>query len=112
MPVLIDFYFTQINQFLPLLHRQTLEKAVAEGLHHEDQQFGGVLLMVCALGSRFSDDPRVFADGFSSPRSAGWKWYEQANVLRKSLYRRTTLYELQLHAVCSLLLPEIHLLND
>ncbi|KJA27601.1 hypothetical protein HYPSUDRAFT_34708 [Hypholoma sublateritium FD-334 SS-4] len=96
---LIDFYFTQVNCFLPLLHRQTLEKSVAEGLHREDPMFGGVLLLVCAHGARFSDDPRVLAEGTDSPRSSGWRWFEQVHVLRKNLYRRTTLYELQLQAL-------------
>jgi hypothetical protein len=88
-----------MNVFLPLLHRQTFEKLVAEGLHHTDPMFGGVLLLVCAHGARYSDDPRVLAEGSDSPRSSGWRWFEQVNVLRKSLFRRTTLYELQLHAV-------------
>lgn len=72
---------------------------MAEGLHREDPMFGGVLLLVCAHGARFSDDPRVLAEGTDSPRSSGWRWFEQVHVLRKNLYRRTSLYELQLQAV-------------
>jgi hypothetical protein len=100
-PRLIDAYFEQINHFLPLLHRPTFEKSVADGLHLTDPMFGATLLLVCAHGSRYSDDPRVLAEGSDSPRSAGWKWFEQVNVLRKSLFKRTTLYELQMHAVRS-----------
>lgn len=99
IPRLIEAYFEQINLFLPLLHRPTFEKSVADGLHIKDPMFGATLLLVCAHGSRYSDDPRVLAEGSDSPRSAGWKWFEQVNVLRKSLFKRTTLYELQMHAV-------------
>ncbi|KAF8971208.1 fungal-specific transcription factor domain-containing protein [Flammula alnicola] len=99
MPSLIDAFFVQINHFLPLLHRPTFEKSVAEHLHFSDPMFGATLLLVCAHGARYSDDPRVLADGSDSPRSAGWKWFEQVNVLRKTLFKRTTLYELQMHAL-------------
>jgi hypothetical protein len=99
MPSLIDAYFLHFNIFLPLLHRPTFEKSVAEGLHFSDSMFGATLLLVCAHGSRYSEDPRVLAEGSDCPRSAGWKWFEQVNVFRKTLYKRTTLYELQMHAV-------------
>jgi hypothetical protein len=85
---------------MPLLHRPTFEKSVSEGLHHTNAMFGATLLLVCAHGARYSDEPRVLAA--ESPRSAGWRWFEQVNILRKSLYHRTNLYELQMHAVsCS-----------
>ena len=99
IPHLIDAYFLHLNIFMPLLHRPTFEKSVAEGLHFSDSMFGATLLLVCALGSRYSEDPRVLAEGSDSPRSAGWKWFEQVSVFRTSLYKRTTLYELQMHAV-------------
>ena len=84
---------------MPLLHRPTFEKSVAEGLHFTDSMFGATLLLVCAHGSRYSEDPRVLAEGSDNPRSAGWKWFEQVNVFRRTLFQRTTLYELQMHAV-------------
>ncbi|PPQ71792.1 hypothetical protein CVT24_006143 [Panaeolus cyanescens] len=103
MPSLIDAYFTQMNNFLPLLHRPTFERSIADGLHYTDSMFGATVLLVCAHGSRYSDDPRVRserADGeLEGQRSAGWKWFEQVNVLRKSLFKRTTLYELQMQAL-------------
>jgi hypothetical protein len=42
-----------------LLHRPTFEKEIAEGLHKRNATFGAVVLVVCAIGSRYSDDPRV-----------------------------------------------------
>ncbi|KAF8149482.1 fungal-specific transcription factor domain-containing protein [Crassisporium funariophilum] len=99
IPSLIDAYFDQINHFLPLLHRPTFKKSVAEGMHLSDPMFGATLLLVCAHGSRYSEDPRVLADRSMSPRSAGWRWFEQVKVLRKTLFKRSTLYELQMHAL-------------
>jgi hypothetical protein len=111
IPWLTNAYFENINHFLPLLHRPTFETSVVDGLHFSDPMFGATLLLVCAHGSRFSHDPRVLAEGSNSLRSAGWKWFEQVNVLRKSLFKRTTLYELQMHAV-RVPLPPLFLLNS
>ncbi|KXN90781.1 hypothetical protein AN958_03435 [Leucoagaricus sp. SymC.cos] len=96
---LVDHYFTQINPFLPLLHRPLFQKGIDEGLHHKDQYFGATVLLVCALGSRYSEDPRVFVEGSSSTRSAGWKWFEQVQALRASFFKRTSLHELQAHVL-------------
>lgn len=105
---LIAHYFTNINIFLPLLHRPTFERAVAEGLHLSDCQFGAVVLLVCAHGAKYCDDPRVLLPGYVDTastniykrRTAGWRWFEQVNVFRKSLFEKATLYELQMHTVC------------
>ncbi|CAA7260660.1 unnamed protein product [Cyclocybe aegerita] len=99
VPSLIDAYFVEFNYFLPLLHRPTFEKDVAEKLHLTDHMFAATLLLVCALGSKYSDDRRVLAEGSDNWRSSGWKWYEQVKVMRRSLFHRTTLYELQMLAL-------------
>ncbi|KAJ3561273.1 hypothetical protein NP233_g10294 [Leucocoprinus birnbaumii] len=78
---LVEHYFTQINPFLPLLHRPTFQQGIDESLHYSDQYFGAVVLLVCALGSRYSEDPRIFVEGSNTARSAGWKWFEQLSVL-------------------------------
>ncbi|KAJ2936611.1 hypothetical protein H1R20_g482, partial [Candolleomyces eurysporus] len=56
---LVGYYFKHINIELPLLHRPTFEKEIAQGLHKQNATFGGVVLLVCAMGSRYSSDPRV-----------------------------------------------------
>jgi hypothetical protein len=43
LSTLIDLYFTRQNVYLPLLHRPTFERGVAEGLH---LRFVGVSFMV------------------------------------------------------------------
>jgi hypothetical protein len=105
MVSLIHLFFEHVNPFFPLLHAPTFQRAVAAGTHLHDSQFGATLLLVCALASRHSVDPRVYVEGYDS-LSSGWKWYEQVQLLRKSLYNIPTLYELQLYCVCRLLFHE------
>lgn len=96
---LVEHYFTQINPFLPLLHRPTFQRGIDENLYLTDQYFGAVVLLVCALGSRYSEDSRVFVEGSDSVRSAGWKWFDQVRILRASFFKQTSLHELQAYAV-------------
>ena len=98
-PSLINAYFANINPFHPLLHKSIFEQQVASGLHYRDSMFAKVFLLVCAHGARYSEDPRVLAEGTTSTRSAGWKWFEQVNIMRRNLFNRVVLYELQMHAV-------------
>ena len=97
---LIELYFSRLNIFIPLLHRPTFDRALAEGLHHRDDQFASVVLLVCACASRYSDDDRVLLDGETSRNSSGWKWFNQVQVIRKSLMSPPTLYDLQVYVVC------------
>lgn len=99
LPFLTDAYFTHINPFLPLLHRPSFEKSVQDGVHLRNSSFGGSLLLVCALGAQYSEDPRVFIEGSNSLHSAGWKWFEQVPVPNKSVSEQPTLHDLQNHAL-------------
>jgi hypothetical protein len=80
-----------------LVYRPGFEKSVREGLHLRDDGFAHLLLMICALGSPFVDDPRVLIDG--SPLSSGWKYLHQVPLVRKSLLTPPTLYEMQICCV-------------
>ncbi|KAJ3505766.1 hypothetical protein NLJ89_g7247 [Agrocybe chaxingu] len=96
---LIDLYFEFVNLYLPLLHRPTFEKSVQDGLQHTNQSFASVYLLVCAVGSRFSADPRVRLDGIESYHSCGWKWFDQVQVVKKSLLSPPSLYDLQFYCL-------------
>jgi hypothetical protein len=97
---LVDSYFHFVNNFMPLLHRPTFERELAERKHLSDDLFGAILLLVCAVGSRYSKDPRVFLDGTdSASHSRGWKWFQQVQLVRKSLLAPPTLYDLQFYCV-------------
>ncbi len=99
MNSLVDLYFRNLNIFLPLLHRPTFERSLSEGLHHKDDMFAAVILLVCACASRYSDDDRVLLDGEESRHSSGWKWFDQVQLIRKSLLTPPTLYDLQVYVV-------------
>ena len=97
---LVKCFFEHAVSFLPLLHRPTFEKQMEAGLHFNDEGFATVMMLVCSLGSRFSDDPRVLQDNTDSWYSAGWKWFAQVQNSRKLInVRPPRLYDLQICAV-------------
>jgi hypothetical protein len=98
LPTLIDAYFACINVVIPLLHRPTFDRALAELAHHNHPGFGAVLLLVCAVGARFVDDERVLLDG-ASGLSAGWKWFNQVPLMRRSILALPGLHDLQICCV-------------
>lgn len=96
---LTQIYFEELNIYMPILHRPTFEKAVADGLHHRDHYFGAVVLTLCAVAARNSDDPRTIMEGTNSKHSSGWQWFSQVQILRRSLMRTASLHELQYYCV-------------
>ncbi|KIL66457.1 hypothetical protein M378DRAFT_75140 [Amanita muscaria Koide BX008] len=100
LPSLVDNYFKEINIIYPLLHRPTFERQIAEGLHLKDTMFGYTVLLVCAIGAKYSEDPRVFIKGSNSTRSAGHKWFAQVNSGKPFFSEKPTLHELQMHVLC------------
>jgi hypothetical protein len=99
MKALIDMYFSEINILVYVCHEISFRRAVAAGLHLHDQKFGAVVLAVCALGAKYSDDSRVFLEGTNSEHSAGWKWFRQVRPIPASFFAPPSLYEIQLVCV-------------
>lgn len=104
IPRLVGNYFTHLNPFWPLLHRPSFERALRDNRHHTDIGFGSVVLLACAVGARWTDDPRVYLEG-ASKHSAGWRWFDQVHMIRKSMLGPPRLYDLQIFAVRFMLLP-------
>lgn len=101
LSTLVDLYFEHSNMYFPLLHRPTFERAVADNLHLRDDKFGANVLLVCAIASRFSDDPRVFDP--ASPLDCGWKYFSQLSLeLQQHMFVAPTLYDLQRYCVRAL----------
>lgn len=97
MQSLFDTFFRAVNFYFPLLHRPTFTDSVADGLHLRDEGFGSVVLLVCALGARFSHDPRVYTDGRWNPQAAGWQWFNQVQATMKVINMDPPrLYDLQI----------------
>ncbi|EAU83233.2 nuclear protein [Coprinopsis cinerea okayama7 len=59
---LISKYFETANLHLPLIHRPTFEREIQEGLHLQNDSFAVTVLLICAIGARYSTDPEVFLD--------------------------------------------------
>ncbi|KAJ3735489.1 fungal-specific transcription factor domain-containing protein [Lentinula guzmanii] len=93
---LIDDYFVHSEPYIPLLHRSTFEKSVAEDLHLRDAGFGQLVLAVCAVASRYGLDPRNMPEGTKSEHSLGWRWYSQISLNMSSFLEVPRLYDLQL----------------
>lgn len=91
---------TQIrkNLYYPTLHRPTFDRSVADGLHTRDASFGAVVLLVCAIGSRYSDDPRISPPG-AEPLRCGWEFFDQLPFQLDHLFERPSLYHLQYYCV-------------
>ncbi|KAJ7180692.1 fungal-specific transcription factor domain-containing protein [Mycena filopes] len=95
---LIDLYFARVNLMLPVLHRPTFARDLAAGLHLTNDAFAATFLVVCAIGSRFSSDPRVLLDG-ADKYSSGWRWFEQLQLMRDLLGPPPCLYDIQFNAL-------------
>ncbi|KAF8178105.1 fungal-specific transcription factor domain-containing protein [Mycena galopus ATCC 62051] len=100
---LISLYFENVNTFLPLLHRPTFEAAVSQHLHLDNSGFAQTLLLVCAVGARYSQDPRVSIQETSSVETAGWKYYDQVKLSGHLVRTHPTLYDLQAYFAADLL---------
>ena len=84
-----------MNIYLPILHRHIFEDQLRQCLHLRDAEFGAVVLLVCAIGARLSDDPRVLADGTDDWHSAGFKWFSQIIRFGDTLAPSINLHQLQ-----------------
>ncbi|GJE89778.1 fungal specific transcription factor domain-containing protein [Phanerochaete sordida] len=83
MAELVDNYFHTIHYDLPLLHRPTFLQSVTSGLYLEDEGFGAIVLLVCALGARFSNNPATLPQDAQTWQHAGWRWFEQVRSARR-----------------------------
>ncbi|KAJ3899705.1 fungal-specific transcription factor domain-containing protein [Lentinula edodes] len=95
---LVNIYFAEFDPYLPLLHRQTFEQCIKDGTHLHERCFGKVVLAVCALASRYSNDPRNMIPGAPCPEhSLGWPWFKQVAVVQTtSFIDPPRVYNLQL----------------
>lgn len=100
LETLVDLYFDLSNPYMPVLHRPTFMRQVATGLHKVDVSFGNLVLTMCAIGARYSDDLRVILPG-TDMQSAGWYWFNQVRGRSSGIMMHngsSRLYDLQ--SVC------------
>ncbi|KAJ7474987.1 fungal-specific transcription factor domain-containing protein [Mycena latifolia] len=91
----IALYFANVNAFLPLLHRPTFESGVRQYLHRTHAGFAKTVLLVCAVGARYSPDPRVSIPDTAAAETAGWPYFDQVELSGHLVRTHPTLYDLQ-----------------
>ncbi|KAE9400224.1 hypothetical protein BT96DRAFT_919621 [Gymnopus androsaceus JB14] len=99
MEDLLYLYFTNQHQIMPVVHRPSFLKSLAEGLHYKDPHFGGLVLAMCSMGARFSNDPRVYEENTTSEKSIGWKYIRQIRPLDRSFFEPPSIYDVQMYAI-------------
>ncbi|KAJ7089539.1 fungal-specific transcription factor domain-containing protein [Mycena epipterygia] len=102
---LAELYFTRAHIYLPLLHRPTFDRSVELGMQHWDDDFAAILLLVCAIGSRWSHDPRVLLPTSNGKPhlECGWEWFNQVirGPFAKHLFRQVKLCDLQYYCLAA-----------
>ncbi|CAE6355079.1 unnamed protein product [Rhizoctonia solani] len=83
MPILLDAYFS--NTFFPVIHRKLFEKQLRDEGHKREKSFLRLVLLVCANGARWCDDPRVLDERWPVSRSAGHRWSRQFELWHRNL---------------------------
>jgi hypothetical protein len=96
---LVSLYFEKVHPIYPLLHQPTFRRMLMTGQHHYDQRYGMTVLLVCALGARYSQDPRVLMPGDSNGFSSGWRYFCQVPIHRNYLFHTFSLFDLQYYAL-------------
>jgi len=99
---LVDCYFDNINLMFPILHRPSFVRSIRQGLHEVNQDFGAVVLLVCAIGCRFTEDSRVIHVISPASSCTAWKFFHQVNNIQKPLYLPRSLYDAQIYPACPL----------
>ncbi|KAF7328634.1 Zn(2)-C6 fungal-type domain-containing protein [Mycena sanguinolenta] len=99
LSTLIDLYFARRNLYFPILHRPTFERSIAAGLHTRDIIFGSVVLLVCAIASRYSEDMRLQQE--TEPLRRGWQFYDQLPPHSNHIFETPTVYHLQYYCLAA-----------
>lgn len=76
MHSLIDLFFRYVTPFQPFVHRPTFEAQYADGLHERDAHYAHLLLMVAAVASIYSNDPRVYWENRGA-KIPGYKFFAE-----------------------------------
>ncbi|ELU39750.1 fungal zn(2)-Cys(6) binuclear cluster domain-containing protein [Rhizoctonia solani AG-1 IA] len=106
---LVDLFFTHVSPQIPIIHEPTLRVQILSGLHTRDYSFARLMLAICALGARWSKDPRVLHESEreaveagkadATRLSAGVKYFNQIRLLRRSMPKPAVLFDIQTYVV-------------
>lgn len=113
MTNLVDLYFSHLIKVdvFPLLHRESFQRSLSEGLHYRDYFFGATVLGVCAIASRYSVSVNPSDDATGGAITPGWEWFSQIYPPTSSFVSPASLHEVQLYCV-RLSLPTFSSVQD
>ena len=94
---LVNMFFESHAPGLLLFHQPTFRSNMNQGLHFREPAFAAVVLLVCAIMSRFSDDPIVLHTG--SWYSSGYRWYLQAKNHYTPSKAAPSLHDVQMYTL-------------
>ncbi|KAK7005870.1 Zn(2)-C6 fungal-type domain-containing protein, partial [Favolaschia claudopus] len=100
---LVDLYFRHQNLYFPILHYPSTIRAISGELHLRNSSFAAVILLVCAIGSRFSDDPRVQSPG-AEPLRRGFEFFDQLPLQLDHIFVTPTICHLQYYSLAAMFL--------
>lgn len=113
MERMFGLYFANVHPSLPVLHRPTFLQCVASKLHLVDEVFGATVLLVCALGARFSHEHASLPPGAAHWQLCGWPWFEQVREKRKFMpLRPTTLHDVQVAVLATAYIATLGLVRS
>ncbi|THU84639.1 hypothetical protein K435DRAFT_732999 [Dendrothele bispora CBS 962.96] len=92
-------YFDRHALFPPLLYRPSFEKSLSDNLHLQDNMFGGLVLAVCAVGSRYYYSRRVIDRSDKNYVECGLKWFDQLPIKQYSFGQDVSLYQMQTYCL-------------
>ncbi|KAK7063670.1 fungal-trans domain-containing protein [Favolaschia claudopus] len=102
MQSLLQLYLINVHPTFPILHFPSFSRSVEDGLHLTNAKFGGALLALLAVASRYSKDPRVFVNGDTSLLSAGWTFFHQILNWFVPKNFQPTIYDVQMYGLMSM----------
>ena len=106
---LLSLFFRYTTPFMPVIHRATFEAQYADKLHFRDPPQAKLLLMMCAVASPYSDDPRVLHE-YRGAKIPGYQYFCQVKDWPK-LLAPSTLADIQACVVCTLSSGQRHLID-
>ena len=84
----------------PFIHRPTIEAQIKDRLYERDRSQAQFVLMICALGSANTDDPRAYESVGGVP-TPGYQYFSAVQDSWSLLFSPPTLTELQTCVVSS-----------
>ncbi|KAJ7491416.1 hypothetical protein B0H11DRAFT_2008990 [Mycena galericulata] len=103
LETLTSLYFDNVDPFLSLVHRRDFDVALSIGFHITSRSFANALLLVCALGALYYDDPHTETPSHDAP---GTEWFRQVALCEHLTHKEPTIFDIQAYCLAAQYLAE------